>query len=78
MDNYEKIQEAKAFLKQNGYYTDNLWSVEDVQSKFECSDDEAQEVLNSALNNDATMEQIWFAIDFHGQEEGLKEIEEND
>lgn len=78
MDNPAKIQEAKEFLKQNGYYTDNLWCVEDIKSKFECSDDEAQEVLNSALNNDATMEQIWFAIDFHGQEEGLKKIEEND
>lgn len=78
MDNYEKIQEAKAFLKQNGYYTDNLWCVDDVKSKFKCSDDEAQQVLDEALNNDATMEQIWFAIGWHGEEENLTKIEEND
>jgi hypothetical protein len=33
-------------------------------------------VLDGALNNEATMEQIWFAIDFHGENEGLTRKEE--
>ena len=57
------IESAKQFLKDNGYYTDILWCVDDVKSKYNCTDKQAQEVLNSALNNECTMEQIWFAID---------------
>lgn len=58
------------------YQTENLWSVEDVISNYECSDDEALEVLEAALTNEATMDQIWFAIHFHADELGLKRREE--
>ena len=54
------------------------WSqVCDVKAKYECEDDsEAQEVLDSALTNEATMDQIWFAIRFHAEEDlELTEIE---
>ena len=70
------VEEAKKVLEENGYQTYNLWHVDDVKSKFDCNDDEAMGVLISALQNDATMEQIWYAIQFHGEEEGLKIIEE--
>ena len=73
----KKIEEAKKLLSDNGYYTDNLWQIADVQEKFKCTDEEAQGVLISALSNDATMEQIWFAIDFHGEDDGLERVEED-
>ena len=60
----------------NDYQTENLWCVEDVQGKFDCNEDEALDVLEQALTNEATMEQIWFAIQFHGEEMGLEEKEE--
>ena len=56
------------------YQIENLWCVEDVKSRFKCTDDEALEVLEQALTNDATMEQIWFAIDFHAEDNGLEKI----
>ena len=65
------IEQAKQVLRDNGYYVDNLWSIEDVLSNYSCTDDEAQEVLDMALQNDATMEQIWYAIRFHAEEIGL-------
>jgi len=65
------IEQAKQVLKDNGYYVGNLWSVDDVQANYNCTEEEAQEVLDGALNNDATMEQIWYAIDFHAEEIGL-------
>lgn len=68
------IEQAKKVLEDAGYYYGNLWKVEDVQSKFNCTDDEAYEVLDEALQNDATMEQIWFAIDFHGENNNLKTV----
>lgn len=74
----KEIEAAKQLLKENGYYTDNLWTIHDVKAKFKCSDDEAQKVLHDALKNDATMEQINFSIGWHGEESGLEKIEEND
>jgi hypothetical protein len=65
------IEQAKQVLRDNGYYVDNLWSVEDVVSNYNCTDEEAQEVLDMALQNDATMEQIWYAINYHAEEIGL-------
>ena len=76
MSNFKSVEEAKAFLTENGYYTGNLWCVADVQAKFECTDEEAQEVLDGALNNEATMQQIWFSIETFGEMEGYKEVED--
>lgn len=73
---HKEIEQAKALLKENGYQVDNLWCVDDVKSKFECTDEEAQHVLYKALTNDATMEQIWLAIDIVGENEDLEKIEE--
>ncbi len=52
-------------------YIGNLWNVDDVQSKFKCTDEEAMGVLDYALQNEATMGQIWSAIEFHGEDMGL-------
>lgn len=65
-------QKAKEILRKAGYFVDNLWHIDDVKLRYNCNDDEqAQEILQSALTNEATMEQIWFAIDMVAQDEGL-------
>ena len=69
----QSTEDLMAELKSRGKFVDNLWTTEDVKSKFNCTEDEAQEVLYEALTNEATMEQIWFAIDFHGNENELTE-----
>ncbi len=71
-----RVEEAKQILKDNGYYVDNLWCAEDVLSNYSCTDDEAQEILDQALTNNATIEQIWYAISFHAEEIGLIKREE--
>ena len=58
------------------YQIENLWSVSDMQD-WDCTDDEALEVLEKALTNDATMEQIWCAIDYHARDNGLKHSTKN-
>lgn len=67
-------EQAKQVLEDAGYYCGNLWKVEDVQGKFNCTDDEAYRVLDKALQNEATMDQIWFAISFHGEDNDLKRV----
>jgi len=52
------IEEAKELLRQNGFYVDNLWHVEDVKSKSDVNDDDAYRILDDALTNDWIMEQI--------------------
>ena len=54
---------ARELLKRNGYYVDSLWTTGDVTQNYECSDEVAYKVLNSSMHNDATMEQIFLAID---------------
>lgn len=74
-------QDARQLLKDKGFFVDNLWHIDDVKAKFDCTDEEAQHVLDKALGNDATMEQIWFAIEFHGRDDmklpKAKEHEDN-
>lgn len=73
-----KIEKAKQFLKDNGYFTDNLWHVDDVKGNYDCDDEKAHSILNDALQNDATMEQIWLAISIAAESEGLERKEEID
>jgi len=71
------VEKAKEVLRREGYFVDNLWHIDDIQYRYNCDDDiQAQEILNAALTNDATMEQIWFAIDMVAEDEGLKLIED--
>jgi hypothetical protein len=72
MTDYQEIQKAKDLLESKGYFTYNLWQTDDVTNRYECEEDDAQEVLERALTNDAVMESIWYAIDVHAEEIGLK------
>jgi hypothetical protein len=57
------VENAKKVLRENGYFVDNLWHIEDVQSLHKgASAEDAHRILNVALTNGWTMEQIWFAI----------------
>lgn len=57
------IEQARQILKDNGYFVGNLWHVSDVKDRCNCENDMAQDILEEALTNEATMEQIWMAID---------------
>lgn len=57
------IESAKQFLKDNGYFVDNLWSVHDVQNNYNCTTEEAQTVLSDVLESDRIKQEINEAID---------------
>jgi hypothetical protein len=69
---YIDIEEAKKTLRSAGYFVDNLWCVEDVMLNHDCTEEEAQEVLSNALQNEATMQQIWEAISYKAESMNLK------
>ena len=72
----EKIAHAKDILTKAGYYVGNLYQIEDVQVYFDCTDNEAMDVLDSAMDNEGTAEQVWTAIREIGDMMGLKEKED--
>ena len=51
----KEVLAAKAVLKENGFYVDNLWHIDDVDL-FEI--DECFEVLSDAIEQDSIYEQI--------------------
>jgi hypothetical protein len=68
------IENAKQVLKSAGYFVDNLWCNSDVTDNYECSDEDAQKILYTALTNEATMEQIWFDINYQADMNNLKKL----
>ena len=72
------VAEAKELLRQNGYFTDNLWSINDVQSNWKCDEDTAQEVLYKALTNNWIVEQIFSAIGNVADDMEIERLEDTD
>lgn len=64
----EEIEKAKEILRNNGYYVDNLWRIEDVTDRYtdedgnEISEDIANYLLDDTLTNQFTIEQIFYTM----------------
>jgi len=76
------IEQAKDVLRNSGYYVDNLWSIDDVKMNRrdangnEITNEMAQTILNNVFKSEATIDEIWFAIDDHSEQKGLIKIDE--
>ncbi len=74
-----EIEKAKEILREAGFFTDNLWHVDDVKLRFNVTDDEdAQAILNTALTNDWIMEQIHYGIGEAAEDDGFLELKEEE
>jgi hypothetical protein len=69
------LQQAKTILEEYGYQVQNLWSIEDVKANYNCTDAEAMIILHKALTNEATMEQVFLAIDMEAEEMGFEKLD---
>lgn len=75
----KQIEEAKQVLREAGYFTDNLWHIQDVKLRFNVTNDEdAHAILEQALTNDYIMEQIHNGIYDAAVEEGFKTIDNDE
>lgn len=59
----QEIEQARNVLKKAGYAVASLWSIAEVQHKYDVDDKTALNTMNNVLENEAVMEQIWIAID---------------
>ena len=59
-----EILKAKEVLRNAGYFVDNLWHIQDVYNVADgnIQKDQAIRVLEMALTNNTTTDQIWHAI----------------
>jgi hypothetical protein len=59
---------CKNHLKDNGYYTDNLWQVSDVTNRLNCTDKEAYQILDKVMQSEYIVTTIHEAICEHAVE----------
>lgn len=71
------VSHARKLLENNGFFTDNLWHVDDVKLTYQCTDEQAQEILSSALTADYTISLIFDAIDAKAEDLNLKSNDPN-
>jgi hypothetical protein len=67
MKNTKEINQAKKILKDNGYYVDYLWHIDDVimgKQHHDCNAKDAYNILDMAMRNEATSEQVWLSIEY--------------
>ena len=88
MENFQSVENARAYLREQGYFVDNLWHVDDVKSTFfnptdlsnngNIDSDLAMDVLNKTLTNSAVMEAIWESMGIIAEGEfNLKKINDD-
>ena len=68
-----EIDHARDVLEANGYFVRNLWSIQDIKTFYECTDEEAMKVLDHVLNgNDYVTSAVWDMIDRVAENFNLK------
>ena len=50
-------------LASRGFYTNNLWHVDDVKQNYECSDEDALEILDRVMQSEWIGQEIFASID---------------
>jgi hypothetical protein len=70
-----EIDKAKEFLKSKGYFTYTLWNTDDVTMNYDCTEEEAMEVLSKVFNNEWINEQIFDSITIIAESLNLKRKE---
>ena len=65
-----QISRAKELLEKEGYFTSNLWHIEDVLQTYNVNQEEALSILEGALTGDWITRQIYDNIDNIAEAEG--------
>lgn len=74
VDTLNAIEDAKKLLRRHGYFVNNLWHTCDITDIWDCTDEQAQELLYKALTSESTIEQIHIAVCFMAEDMNLKEL----
>ena len=50
-------------LASRGFYTNNLWHIDDIKQNYECYDEDAQEILDKVMCSERITMEIFTFID---------------
>jgi|TARA_R100001163_G_C5022746_1_gene165122 hypothetical protein len=64
-------EDLRQELELRGNYTENLWHVDDVMIKYDCTSEEALNVLDSVMQSEWLMENIFEMIDEQAEAKGI-------
>lgn len=67
-----ETEKALNLLSDEGYYVKNLWNVDDVMIGWECTKEQALEILDEALNTEYVAESICDFININARKRKLK------
>ena len=67
-----RTEKALNLLHEEGYYVKNLWGLDDVMIKYNCTEEQAWEVLEKTFENEFINESIFNVIDINAQEMNLE------
>jgi hypothetical protein len=70
-----EIEKAIETLTIEGYYVEKPWHIEDVQQNYDCTDEEAMEVLDKTFSNEYVNQQIFDSISIIANSMNLKHKE---
>ena len=80
----EKLKEIQVDLKEvssedlrqelelRGWYTQNLWHVDDVMQNYDCASEDAMRVLDFVLTSDHVTEEVFRGIDDQAEYSNIK------
>ena len=71
-----EVDKAKNVLESKGYFVGNLWHISDVQNQYECTDEEAQDVLQQVFDSERICGEINETIDIFADEMDLVKKDE--
>lgn len=73
----QDVRNAMDVLRQNGYFVDAIWSIEDVQNSYICSDEQALNVLREVILGDDYCAFVNELISNEAQFQNLSRIEDD-
>tara|TARA_R110000803_G_scaffold10308_6_gene31712 strand:- start:6376 stop:6942 length:567 start_codon:yes stop_codon:yes gene_type:complete len=68
-----RIEQAKKTLRDEGYFTDTMWTISDVQSIYDCNAEESHQLLEKVFDSDWIMSRINEMIDENAELMGFQD-----
>lgn len=70
-----EIQQAKAVLMKHGYLVHHMWNIVDITVNFDCTDEQAEYILDRVLSSESVNSYIWETITNECNALNLKQID---
>ncbi len=60
-------EDLRQELQLRGYYTKNLWHVDDVMQNYNCTSENALEILDDVMQGEYVTSMVFDCIDINGE-----------